>query len=804
MTTINGNLTIYIKQLTNLQVYYSATQTNADNIVTGDWTLIVWPVTIKNVNSASGPRLVVNFITNITLSNVNNSFTLGVGSSYITIDGQNHIFTVASVPNWLGLIQGDGVNINIGNITIQKINIQTSGSTTLQNDGRGYVCGIAFGRNFSGTNVIDHCSNSGPISTFGGGILGGIGFNYSNGINSITNCTNTGQFTGINSGGICGNQCFDGCTNKVIINNCINEGTISAGNCGGIGCGMFTNQNTAVTTVTFCTNNGQIAGNNSAGILYYPYDGGSQEISNCLNTGTITGNNCAGIIHSDNYNYNTTLSIQNCENTGTVNTTSAGILLGYYKNLTLQNCFSNGNLFYLPYSYTIINPPVTPPTININNCYVLNGTYYVQTATYIQPPTITSCYKVLPGNNWDTSTAKNSLLLDPPVWVYDKLNGITDKSLPFLLQSLNNTYDVVVLPVFTYGINGDHATLTGTTGPINNGVVALTYSNLPVTEIIPNALRNITITGTINLSSVNTIGDNAFFGCSGLTGTLNLSNVTSIGKSAFLGCGFSGELTLSPLLEVLEEGVFDRCSFTSLAPPTNLRSIGAYAFYDNPMFVYDFTQCDQLAYIDPSAFNMSGRYDFLDVNVYVSSFTYERIRNIPFPKYVKLHTGVPVSNICFIAGTLVKTDQGNLPIQSLTRKNTLCGQPIQVTKTKHDDPYLVKIKAYAFTDTPTKDTYMSMNHRVYFNRVRVKARDLVNGDTVTLVDYHGEPLYNVLVKAHTHMEVHGMIVETLDPTSVIALLYTSKLSPNQKTLLIEKMNRQKEYDDIVIHLKRNQ
>ena len=313
------------------------------------------------------------------------------------------------------------------------------------------------------------------------------------------------------------------------------------------------------------------------------------------------------------------------------------------------------------------------------------------------------------------------------------------------------------------------------------------------------------LSGTIEFpSTLHTIGNSAFQGCA-LTGNLSLpSSVTSIGKSAFLGCGFSGTLTLPPLLEVLEEGVFDRCSFTSLAPPTNLRSIGAYAFYDNPLFVYDFTQCEQLFYIDSTAFNTSGRYEFLDINVYVTAFTYERIKNFPFPKYVKLHTGVPVSNICFVAGTMVKTDQGKLPIQSLTRKNTLRGQPIQVTKTKHDDPYLVKIQAYAFDNVPTQDTYMSLNHRVYFNHDRVKARDLVNGETVTLVDYTGEPLYNVLVKAHTHMEVHGMIVETLDPTSVIALLYTSKLSPNQKTFLVEKMNRQTEYEDLVIHLKRNQ
>jgi hypothetical protein len=209
-----------------------------------------------------------------------------------------------------------------------------------------------------------------------------------------------------------------------------------------------------------------------------------------------------------------------------------------------------------------------------------------------------------------------------------------------------------------------------------------------------------------------------------------------------------------------------------------------------------------LAYIDPSAFDEYNQ-SFLDINVYVTRFTYDRLQFSLFPHYVKFHTGVPVSNICFVAGTLVKIDQGIFPIETLTRKHTLRGQPITLTKTKHDDPYLVKIQAYAFDQFPTQDTYMSMNHRVYFNN-RVKARDLVNGDTVTLVDYHGEPLYNVLVKAHTSMLVHGMLVETLDPTSTIALLYTSKLSPNQKNQLIEKMNRQTEYEDIVIHLKRNQ
>jgi hypothetical protein len=313
-----------------------------------------------------------------------------------------------------------------------------------------------------------------------------------------------------------------------------------------------------------------------------------------------------------------------------------------------------------------------------------------------------------------------------------------------------------------------------------------------------------TLSGTIEFPPTLTfIGASAFQGCA-MTGYLTLpDSLTSIGKSAFLGCGFEGTLTLPPLLTVLEDGVFDRCSFTSLAPPTNLRSIGAYAFYNNPMFVYDFTQCEQLAYIDPTAFNTE-RFNFLDINVYVTGFTYDRIKNFPFPKYVKLHTGVPVTNICFLAGTLVQTDQGHLPIETLTRKNTLRGQPITLTKTMHNDPYLVKIQAYAFTDTPTQDTYMSMNHRVYFNQDRVKARDLVNGESISLVDYHGQPLYNVLVKSHTSMRVHGLRVETLDPTSAIALVYTSRLPPIQRVKLIQKLNSQENYEETVTYLKRNQ
>jgi len=146
-----------------------------------------------------------------------------------------------------------------------------------------------------------------------------------------------------------------------------------------------------------------------------------------------------------------------------------------------------------------------------------------------------------------------------------------------------------------------------------------------------------------------------------------------------------------------------------------------------------------------------------------------------------------ISDVCFAKNTLVQTDQGIFPIQSL-KTQTIHKLPITVTKTVHSEPYLVKVCAYAFGTFPTKDTYMSMKHKIYMDGP-IQAKYLVNEDTVILIPYDGEPLYNILLKEHTVMKVHGMIVETMDPECLVALFYKSKLSPKQKEAMIVTMNK---------------
>ena len=81
---------------------------------------------------------------------------------------------------------------------------------------------------------------------------------------------------------------------------------------------------------------------------------------------------------------------------------------------------------------------------------------------------------------------------------------------------------------------------------------------------------------------VTTIGNNAFYSCSGLTGSLTIPNsVTSIGNSAFKYCtGFTGSLTIGNSVTTIGSYAFYYCTGLtgSLTIPNSVTSIGSYAF----------------------------------------------------------------------------------------------------------------------------------------------------------------------------------------------------------------------------------
>jgi uncharacterized membrane protein len=173
-------------------------------------------------------------------------------------------------------------------------------------------------------------------------------------------------------------------------------------------------------------------------------------------------------------------------------------------------------------------------------------------------------------------------------------------------------------------------------------------------------------------------------------------------------------------------------------------------------------------------------------------------------------TPTPISNICFPAGTPIKTDQGSVNIDLLDKhihtinKHTI----LHITRTTTLDKYLIKFEKNALNrNCPSQKTIMTKDHLLEFQGRMVPAyRFLDFSDQVKKVKYNGEVLYNVLLAQHGKMEVNNLVCETLHPDNIIAKLYTGNYMDHERTAIVNKLNNSLQtrdlpgYKDVITNL----
>ena len=78
-------------------------------------------------------------------------------------------------------------------------------------------------------------------------------------------------------------------------------------------------------------------------------------------------------------------------------------------------------------------------------------------------------------------------------------------------------------------------------------------------------------------------------------------------------------------------------------------------------------------------------------------------------------------------------------------------------------------------NVPNKDTYLTHTHKIEYKGHLVEAMTFLLGDfnnKIYKVEYNNkEPLYNVLLKDYTTINVNNLVSETLHPDNVISQKY---------------------------------
>ena len=155
----------------------------------------------------------------------------------------------------------------------------------------------------------------------------------------------------------------------------------------------------------------------------------------------------------------------------------------------------------------------------------------------------------------------------------------------------------------------------------------------------------------------------------------------------------------------------------------------------------------------------------------------------PFTLFIGNATeAVDESAICFLKGTPVKTDQGEIPIEQITNKNTINGlNVVGIVKSLNQEEYMVNVTKNSLgANIPSQDTLITPTHGIYIDNTSkfaeknghlIHAKHLINDNTILKIDTGKIMVYNVLLKKHAPMVVNNMIVETLHPSHRLAVKF---------------------------------
>ena len=261
------------------------------------------------------------------------------------------------------------------------------------------------------------------------------------------------------------------------------------------------------------------------------------------------------------------------------------------ESYAFKNC---GRLthIYIPNSVTTIGDEA------FNNCSGLTNIDIPNSVTTIGDGAFVSC---------DRLKTLHFYSINPPIITNNDFGYTTTLQTIYVPQKAIATYQAAA-PYQRYNIQAINGEV-GSVFTVDNFVYKILnekevevifYKTQPTDALqIPST---VTATDWNKTYSVTTIGDYAFFNCSGLTNIDIPNSVTTIGLSAFSGCKRLTNINISNSVTTIGYYAFFNCSgLTNIDIPNSVTTIADYAFYN----------CSGLTNIDiPNSVTTIGDYAF--------------------------------------------------------------------------------------------------------------------------------------------------------------------------------------------------